>query len=652
MGVPSYSEDADRKWGIHCQRLWNDDTPAADTNGDGVTYNDVMGSAARTWADTRVPRDLNALSRKHPAADRLRYSFMSRTYAEYLDRLNRVVSRHDPDMMVLSVHMLKNSLAGTKDFTLDTAMPHVKGLGSNVYRSSIAMLAGAAAATFSKPYFFFETNELDRNDESGARWRFTSQIPFSRNFGHFVYTPQPNARRKDPRYTSDYAHFTVVDLIPGPMPVPGLEKDWPYRDQGSYPHKYPILQFDRRLLPATEIAPFVGRVSRPTASNTLFILGAPVLLERHAFNYVVDSHVVSDNTVTQLPDSIDFGQYDLIVYLNYETACFSDVVYEKLTDFVENGGTVVVNAYAAGSEPTVIGTDNRARFWNGLTPARTETSLHQGTTKVDYGGNTYETIGTWPYLAGPPPQGWQSVGTVSDSEGSEYPLCYVAGRGRGRWLMLNLPALYDMPYGWDRKEWPEAARDFTLPAWKQWYTRFGLLKRIAADYSGTELTDIAEVNQFQGDACVLAFAGAGQNRDFSSTRIRYSTEAKAVVAFDMHARRLVSQQPIAVKNGVASFEVNFDPWTPCGLWVVKDAAEPTLLYADGTVRYRGRYSTDTLRGNTLSFRFAEKAWVYAPSKPVSVEDADGKPLDFSCNTAASLLIIEGPGWETDVRIRF
>ena len=177
------------------------------------------------------------------------------------------------------------------------------------------------------------------------------------------------------------------------------------------------------------------------------------------------------------------------------------------------------------------------------------------------------------------------------------------------------------------------------------------MKRLVRDYAGVELSDIAEVNVYQGEDCCLAWAGCGQNRTLEKVRIGYRTQAERVVVFDVFAERLVHSPYIDVNGGRATFTVSLDPWLPAGLWVVKPFGKPTLLYVDGTDRYRGRYDEATLEGNVLSFKFCEKAYVSSPAPPRRVR-CENRDLRFLYDARQRLLTIEGPGYEVTTTVDF
>mgnify|MGYP006279176127 CR=1 FL=1 len=648
-GWTSYSDDADRKWGGHCRKLWQDDSPDTDTNGDGRTYNSVMGTDAGTWSEVRIPRDSKKIDHRHPSYSLLEHSFKSWNYAYFIDRMSEAVARIDSDLAYLSVHALKHSLLGSGDPSLEAAMPNTLGIASNSYRHTIPAIGAAIGAVHAKPYYFFEANGRPRNGYENTRWLLTTFLPFAKNMTLFAYAKQSNRRLLDPRYLSDWRTYSMINVVPGPMPVPELEDDWKWSDVADYPYKAEVLRYDKRMLAATEISPFITKVARPTASELLW-LTSPVPMEEYSNNYVVDCHMVSDNCVTLLPDSIDFSRYRAIVYSNPRNPCSSNTLYDKLSAYVRDGGTVLVNAYWAGERPTITGASNRERFWATLKPGRDESQPVAGRTTAAYGNETYEMTGLWAHLKGTVPTGWTAVGTVRNSEGEEYPLLYLKPEGDGRWVMLNLAALYTMPHGWDQDSWPEKARSYMLPAWSEWYPRFGLLKRVVSDFAGVEMTDLAEVNAYQGDDCMVAYAGAGQNRDFSNVLLKYRTDADSVVAFDVFKRRLLGSGPIRVRKGTAEITVDLDRWLPAGIYVVKPTASPVLLYADGTVRYRGRYEDDAFENGRLRFPFCETAWVWTPREPQSVSTVGGEPLDFDYAENTGLLTVKGPGWEIEATV--
>lgn len=305
---------------------------------------------------------------------------------------------------------------------------------------------------------------------------------------------------------------------------------------------------------------------------------------------LVDAYAVSEAELVLDPSCVDLTRFKAVVY-HSSTPCASLEILQKLFEYALKGGTVILDAYGVGSGPTLLGRDNRHFWWQDMKLAGESLT----------------------YLVSDSVRTAES-GKVTDPSGKSYPRMLIRKIGdSGKWVFVNFAPL-------------ESKAD--------------VVRSVVKEQCGIDLPDPSDPRVYAGRDCVLAIGA----KDARLVNIAYRGASAAV--FDV----LSGEANVVAASGGKLRLGTVDPGR-AKLWVVKPAENPGVLYTDGTIDHGASIDSGEFAGNTLAFRFAERAFLCSPSAPKSLT-VDGKPEPFKYDSARRIVTIERKGALADAVLAY
>jgi len=390
LGDGSHDPASLNSWRVFLRRLFADDTPDSDTNGDTTTFNQAFGTGYLSWEQT--PR-FGSVDMRDPVKRRLTDFWLADSYAAFVESVSRGLKQLDPKLVLGPG--VGSSVVGSVDSSLLAAGASTGAIFATSVDAAASLRCASAALGKS---VVASGIELVPGDTTASRMRAMRLLP----------------------YVSG-AFFDAAGLV-----KPASE---------AQSTSAPV--FDPAFSVIPELAPFVGQFTVPGA-EVLWILspGGDSTIDGHLFN----ADTVSEHLLALSPDSCDFARYKLVIYRSNGPS-LSTLILQKLFSYALKGGCVIVDAFRVADGPTVTGRSNAMFWWERLKPVR-EKSL-EGETKVSFAGSQWTIPGVLPYLARRDDK-LEESGEVTDSTGAKYALAFTRLIGdRGKWVMLNLPGVIE-----------------------------------------------------------------------------------------------------------------------------------------------------------------------------------------------------------------
>lgn len=246
-------------------------------------------------------------------------------------------------------------------------------------------------------------------------------------------------------------------------------------------------------------------------------------------------------------------------------------------------------------------------------------------------------------------------GVLVTNDGRELPLFADLSEGKGRWILAACSGLFGS------KEDAKGRRE---------------LLNLALRDTGVQLLDSEApyILQSLDKGALLAWRMAGKNAAFASVPVKAETTLAQPLVFDVFERKIVPFEKLA--DGSIEWKADLSGANSNKIWLIKDASQPLLICADGTLKYGlkiadGNYSEESVEkpagfnplawfgagGNKdsktkrLEFECAEEAWVYAPAAPLEVTSKEGR-VSHQYDSEAKILKISGPGVLSQVTVTF
>ncbi len=624
LGSGSFDPEARASWQEFVKSLFRDNTPASDTNGDGVCYNKTFGTGYQEWSDVEQFRSEECKDHRKKL---LRDAWLGLSYARFVDHASQTARKANPDL--LTGAMICVPLSPTVDLSLVLSMPHVSAAYINTYFCWLGggLLMEAIADTYRKPVIASEIN-MPMGSYDVVRWGALTHLPYLEGYEWFYYSWAP--KEAPGEHGGKYGfvdRWTINSMEPLPEGFPGLFKAVTYNERF-------------KIIP--QLAPFVGRLNSDFNRRILWISAAGYprdWLEDHEETGILRSNLTSDVALALAPKPLDLSQYKVIIYRNLQSPCISRDIRRRLEGFVKNGGTVVTGGYFIGANGTWLGEDNKREWWQGLELAR-GTRSPDGNTTVRFGSNTIPIKGTFEYLT-PSDPSVKGLGEVEDSTGAKYPFLLTRKDGKGQWVYVNVPFFFQLTEPFENYSEAKYAR------------RMDCLRDVVNQLTGETLPDRYAPQWYAGPDCVLAIRQEKPGDDVrpsnASTGVKWPNGK--YVMFETFDLKIEGGKPfVEVTNGRIGEGYDLKPGE-AKLWTVKPYGKPVVLYADGTLKNGAKIESGTYSGGKLKFRFAERAFVSSPTKPKSLTVA-GKPCKFSYDSATQLVTIERQGQPADAVLTF
>lgn len=359
-----------------------------------------------------------------------------------------------------------------------------------------------------------------------------------------------------------------------------------------------------RVIP--ELAPFAGRLRVPRA-NVLWIVSPGAETAG-----ILDAYCVSESALAIDPNCLDLTRFTAVIY-RASAPSASTAILQKLFERALGGGTVFVEAYRAGSGPTLHGRDSSPYWWEFAKLDRAD--FGQGSTEVAYAGRKWSIPLTAPYFSGDQSR-LHPRGEVTDSTGAKYPLLFVRKLGTaGKWVMLNVPDLWD--------------------------AQFSLLAAIVREQSGIDLPDPSKTRVYRGEQCALVIGGQ------EKAEVRIDCPYHEVVLFDVAAREAHLAR---AQNGQVRLPGEVGPGEG-RLWVVKPYGKPIVLYTGGAPDHAASLLDGDCSSGALRFRFTAQAFISSPARPASLT-IDGRPEPFDYDPTRRLVTIRRSGDTVEARLEY
>lgn len=364
-----------------CMRYYGDDSPDKDTNGDGHTFNSANSTHYQSWAqvttfDPNFSIDQAALKftgvRTEDWRDTLGTGPQARLMRLWLGdiwgrRYQQVAAnavRHVRDDLYVCASTNGRLDGGEQDLATYASQPSVRALFRNTYDDpGMSFMAAAVANAYGKPAWHTEFNVYWRQDPKKADMMLAATIPYINGYEWYASSWNDDTDTK----TDWGAKFNIVNYWSGKPAWAGKKyEEWSPDDSIAKP-----AEFDDRWRAFPKFAPFISYfngIERAKASRVLWINGGPAFLTTRGM--IFDSHATSDQALTLNPDALDLSHYKLAIYFTpHADHMMSRELYERLTDYVRKGGTLLVNAYQTGLGRDLRGVPNADYFRAGLKPA-------------------------------------------------------------------------------------------------------------------------------------------------------------------------------------------------------------------------------------------------------------------------------------------
>lgn len=617
----SYDPYARKSWQQFLKALFNDDSPAADTNGDGTFYNKAYGKAFKSWKDVEMFRSDDL---QDPGRVLLKDIWLGVSYANYLQRMASVIHKYRPDAMVSPSICVP--VSAPVDLSYVASMPDINVSCINTYGCWLGsgLLMAAIANTYGRPAIASEIN-YPVGGYSEMRWTALTMLPYYEGYEWFGYNQKDGSEPEPDEMQSEYGgKYGLIDH--------GMTCEYDGDGDPSCAGEVSVAtEYDPRFAVLPELAPFVGKLHSDIDKSILWITASgyrPDYEEDHRESELFRANVTSDMAVALKPEALSLQGKKVVIYRNIESPCISRNIYRKLADYVKSGGTVVTGAYYIGKGTTLIGEDNSIDWWNGLKLARNDFTA-DGDTTIHLDGQSYKVAGTHQYLL-PGSGSVKADGEITDSTGAKYPLVFVRNEGKGKWVLINYPMIFRMSEregGWMQDKYD---------------TRFRILRQIVKKHASVNLPYRFEMQTYAGDGCLLAIKeGEPSGVDLiPEAKPRFKANVPTTL-FEIYEKKLYGgafvkpvkgeiEVPETVKSGEAK------------LWVAKPYGKPVVLYVDGTVKSQGRTDDGAYKDGKLTFTFAERAYISSPKRPKTVEAA-GQKMDFDYDESNHLLLVKRTG---------
>lgn len=630
MANGSYDPYARAAWQTFLRELFQDKTPAADSNGDGAYFNKAYGTAYKTWDEVELFRSADFEDR---AKQTLKDIWLGTTYAGYIQRQAAVIHRHKPDAMVGA--SICAPLSAPVDLSLVCAMPDVNTSYINTYGCWLGggLLMSAISNTYGCPTIASEINYPIGNYEQ-MKWTLLTMLPFYEGFQWFCYVNRDGTEPLEEEMVTEYGgKYGMIDQ--------GKKEEFAGDGDPKAAGTVKVaVKYDERFPAFGQLAPFIGKLDYAVDPSILWISASgyrPDYEEDHRESHMFRAHVTSDMAMMVKPDALSLENRRVVIYRNVESPCLSKSIHRKLADYVKKGGTVVTGAYFIGAGKTIRGEDNSATWWEGLKLARGTFSA-EGSTKITIGDETIEVAGTHEYLTATSPN-ITTIGQITDSTGATYPLAFIRNEGKGKWVLINFPGIFRMSErvgGWNQAKFD---------------SRFRVLRTIVNDCAGVKLPYRYEMQVYPGEKCGLAIREGVPTGTPEVTGSRPTFKASGpTVAFEIFQKKVFGGPFLTPNDGQIEIPEVLGQGE-ARLWTLKPYGKPIVLYADGTERGHGRTDDGIFQNGQLRFEFAEEAYISSPKRPTAVI-VNGAQVPFEYNEADQLLIIRRTGLATEAVVKY
>ncbi len=376
-GVPTFDKWGKESFVQFAKDIFNDETPALDTNKDGATFNKAYDCNYTDWQQLEVfaAVDMTKLAWDQPnlfqmdeaTANFARTQFakvwVAKQWANYQQSVAKAVTNIRPDIFVCESSN-GSTEGGGQDLATLASQPSIRGLFRNTYMDpTFSMVAAAISHAYGKPLFLTEFN-TQHNDTPEAIYNYIAEtLPYASAYEWFTMS------YIDGSGPGDWSWHNTIDWW-------GQKGNWlgkPYTEwpTGNNLTIYKPAVFDARWEAFPKFAPFISKFfSSPNEQNSgiLWVLGGTNFPA--ARRLIFEAHATTEQAILLRPDAIDFKKYKLVIYFTpYGDHIMSSELFKKFTDFMNGGGTVIACAHEAAKGQDIRGISNKQYFLKGLVPA-------------------------------------------------------------------------------------------------------------------------------------------------------------------------------------------------------------------------------------------------------------------------------------------
>lgn len=367
---------------LFCRQFFSDDSPASDTNGDGLTFNKTMQTHFAQWSDVTTFNPLYsiddvAITRDGIRSPDWRETFGSGPQARIMRLwLGDLWGRRYQQEAAHAVHQVRDDLyvcastngrldGAQQDLATYAAQPDVRALFRNTYDDpGQSFMASAVAHAYGKPAWHTEFNVYWQQNPKRADLMLAATIPYISGYEWYA-----QSWHDDSDVRTDWgAKFNIVnDWATKPTWAGKTYEQWDSNTQIGKP-----ASFDERWEAFPKFAPFISYfngMQREQDSGVLWINGGPAFLTTRGM--IFDAHATSDQALILHPDALDLSRYKLAIYFTpHADHLMTSELYEHMMAYVRQGGTLIASAHLAGMGHDLRGTPNADYFRKGLQPAK------------------------------------------------------------------------------------------------------------------------------------------------------------------------------------------------------------------------------------------------------------------------------------------
>lgn len=196
----SYDEFARADWQRFLRELFGDDSPAADSNGDGAYFDKAYGKGYAAWNEVEQFRGDDF---RNPAKALLKDIWLGKTYAGYIQREAAVIHKTQPDALVGASICVPASAC--VDLSTVCSKPDVSAAYLNTYGCWLGggLLMAAIANTYGKPAIASEIN-YPAGGYNQVKWTALTMLPYYEGFQWFGYNPKDGTEPAQDEMASEY----------------------------------------------------------------------------------------------------------------------------------------------------------------------------------------------------------------------------------------------------------------------------------------------------------------------------------------------------------------------------------------------------------------------------------------------------------------
>lgn len=581
LGSGSYDPDSLTSWRAFLKSFTGDDSPDNDTSRDSVTLNSAFGLNYTSW--DQVPQ-FTSDELSHPHKRMLVDLWLASSSADFADKLCTGIQ--SVNRAALAGPRMTSAVRASMDVSVLLSRKHV----NVVYAGSADAVPGlsGAAAAFEKKLIANGIPLIPGEYEASLQ-RALHLLPYV-DGALFDYAGLVSER------TGPLARQTAAEDEPRPYDA----------QVEAVPGK--ILRFDPAFQVISQLAPFAGRIKAARA-RVLWIVPSERVLKNIGLA-AVDGVWVSEGALALDPNCLDLSRYKAIIYYSPAPSINTNIM-QTLFSYALAGGTVILDARAIASGPTILNCDNSHFWWQDLKPVDGPVGTRE--IKIELDGESWSMRAARSYLSAAAPRIRHS-GSVRGDSAEPYPLLLIRDIGpSGKWVFVNAP-LVDLPHS--------------------------LLARIVKSQSGIELPDPAQPRVYWGDGCALVIGGE------KKSEVTVKPPFTPAIAFDIAS----GETAFAAEGEVLRLPGNVAPGQ-ARLFIIKFATKPVVLYSGGTIDYAASLDDGSYSDGVLEFSFNDRAFVCCPSAPKSIT-LNGKQAQINYDRSRRIAIIENAGEAVRARLEF